>query len=166
MFSSLFLLCFSIYSLLSEASLPKFLTHLTRPLSHCTGAGFWIFEVGGWIGMDWQAGFGSLDWDRLMVGLDRWVWNSGSVNWWMDRLGWSSVTPVMIFGYFRRPRFQIGGVDLLIGDLGGGCGGRCWLQLVWWFVCVCGSVDGLCVWLCWWFVFVCVWLCVCGDGFG
>ena len=43
----------------------------------------------------------------------------------------------MIFGYFRRPGFQIGGVglligglDLLIGSLGGGCGGRCWLQLV------------------------------------
>ena len=43
----------------------------------------------------------------------------------------------MIFGYFLRPGFQIGGVGLLInglglliGGLGGGCGGRCWLQLV------------------------------------
>ena len=36
----------------------------------------------------------------------------------------------MIFGYFRRPGFQIGGMGLLIGGLGGGCGGRCWLQLV------------------------------------
>ena len=49
----------------------KFLTHLTRPLSHCIGAGFWIFEVGGWISMDRRAGFGSLGWDQLMVGLDR-----------------------------------------------------------------------------------------------
>ena len=38
----------------------------------------------------------------------------------------------MIFGYFCRPGFQIGGVGLLIGGLGllisglgGGCGGRC-----------------------------------------
>ena len=43
----------------------------------------------------------------------------------------------MIFGYFQWPGFQIGGVGLLIGGLGlligglsGGCGGRCWLQLV------------------------------------
>ena len=62
---------FPICSLLSKASSPKFLTHLTRPLSHCTDAGFWIFEVGGWISVDRRAGFGSLGWDRLMVGLDR-----------------------------------------------------------------------------------------------
>ena len=46
---------------------------------------------------------------------------------------------------------------------------------VWWpllaptglMVCVCGSVDGLClcVWLCCWFD-VCVCVCGCGDGFG
>ena len=42
-----------------------------------------------------------------------------------------------------------------------------------WFdgLCVCGSVDGLClcVWLCCWFdvcVCVCVCVCGCGDGFG
>ena len=46
--------------------------------------------------------------------------------------------------------------------LGGGCGGHCWLRLVWWFVCVC-SVNGLMVCVCvcvallmvWWFMFVC-----------
>ena len=34
-------------------------------------------------------------------------------------------------------------------------------------VCVCGSVNGLClcVWLCCWFN-VCVCVCGCGDGFG
>ena len=34
----------------------------------------------------------------------------------------------------------------LIGGLGGGCSGRCWL----WFdgLCVCGSVDGLMVYVC------------------
>ena len=80
---------FSICSLLSETSLPKFLTHLTRPLSHlsshglssliarllshCTGAGFWIFEVGGWISVDWRAGFGSLAWDWLIDGWIIWV---------------------------------------------------------------------------------------------
>ena len=35
-----------------------------------------------------------------------------------------------------------------------------WLYLmVWWFVFMCGFVDGLCLCLC-----LCV--CVCGDGFG
>ena len=43
---------------------------IAQLLSHCTGAGFWIFEVGGWISVDRRAGFGSLGWDRLMVGLD------------------------------------------------------------------------------------------------
>ena len=47
------------------------------------------------------------------------------------------VAPVMIFGYFQRPGFQIGGMGLLIGGLGllidglgGGCGDCCWHQLV------------------------------------
>ena len=44
---------------------------IAQPLSHCTGAGFWIFKVGSWISVDQQAGFGSLSWDRLMVGLDQ-----------------------------------------------------------------------------------------------
>ena len=30
----------------------------------------------------------------------------------------------------RRRGFLIGGLGLLIDGLGGGCGGRCWLQLV------------------------------------
>ena len=40
-------------------------------------------------------------------------------------------------------------VWFLIGGLGGGCGGRCWL----WF-------DGLCVWLCVALLMgLCVWFC-------
>ena len=42
----------------------------------------------------------------------------------------------IFFRYFRRSGFQIGGMGLLISGLGllidglgGGCGGRCWLQL-------------------------------------
>ena len=50
------------------------------PISHglslialVLGFGFLRLEVGlAWIGK---------------LGLDRWVWNSGSVNWWVDRLG-------------------------------------------------------------------------------
>ena len=40
--------------------------------------------------MDWRAGFGSLGWDRLMVGLDRLISGFemvGSVDRWVDRLG-------------------------------------------------------------------------------
>ena len=69
----------SFIAKISHPSL-KFLTHLTRPLphlsshglplSHCTGAGFWIFEVGGWISVDRRAGFGSLGWDRLIGGFE------------------------------------------------------------------------------------------------
>ena len=62
-----------LWSFIAEIShlSPKFLTHLTRPLSHCTGAGIWIFEVGGWISIDRWAGFGSL-------GLKWWIcWSVG-----------------------------------------------------------------------------------------
>ena len=58
---------------------------------------------------------------------------------------------MMISWYFRRPGFQIDDVDLLIGGLGllisglgGGCGGRCWLQLV----CVCVTLLMVCVCMC------------------
>ena len=92
-------------------------------------------------------------------------------------LGWSS-TFFWVFSTAwvsnRRRGFLIDCLGLLIGGLGGGCGRRCWLQLVWWFVCVwlCWRFDGLClyvcVWLCvWWWVWIgwsvyhgCV--CVCG----
>ena len=30
----------------------------------------WVLDFGGWISVDRQAGFGSMGWDRLMVGLD------------------------------------------------------------------------------------------------
>ena len=64
-----------LWSFIAEISHPSHTASLSSliawPLSHCTGAGFWIFEVGGWISVDRWAGFGSLGWDRLMVGLDR-----------------------------------------------------------------------------------------------
>ena len=67
---SLFLLCFFIYSLLSEGSSPKFLTHLTQPLSHLSSHDFSLIAL--------MLGFGFL---RLEVGsawiseldLDRWA---------------------------------------------------------------------------------------------
>ena len=52
---------------------------------------------------------------------------------------------MILFEWVCFGGFQIGWVSnrqhwFLIGGLGGGCGGRCWL----WFdgLCVCGSVDG------------------------
>ena len=125
---------------------------------------WWVLDFWGWrldqrgsTSWVWIIGLGSVDGGFGSV--DQWVWNDGSVDRWVDRLGWSLVAPmvtsVMIFGYFRRPRFQIGGMDLLIGGLslligglGGGCGGRCWLQLVWWFVCVCVALLMVCVCVC------------------
>ena len=82
---SLFLHLLSpFWSFIAEIShpSPKFLTHLTQPLSHLSshdlsliapvlGFGFLRLEVGGWFSVDRRAGFGSLGWDRLMVGLDR-----------------------------------------------------------------------------------------------
>ena len=93
----------------------------------CRLTGFGLDQRGSasWV---WIVGLGSVDGGFGLV--DRWVWNGGSVNRWVDRLGWSSVAPMvapmMIFGYFRRPGFQIGSVD---GS-----------------VCVC---VWLCFWLCW-----------------
>ena len=73
-FFVLHLLC-PLWSFIAEISHPSHTASLSsliaQPLSHCTGAGFWIFEVGGWISVDRWARFGSLHWDRLMVGLDR-----------------------------------------------------------------------------------------------
>ena len=120
--------------------------------------------------VDRQDGFRLVGWDWLMVGLKRWIYwlvggsvgliigsSDGGSNddcFWMGLLRWVSN---------RRRGFLIGGLGLLISGLGGGCDGCCWLQLVWWFVCVwfCWWFDSLClcVWLCWWFVFV----CVCGS---
>ena len=31
----------------------------------------WVLDFGGWINVDRRAGFGSVGWDRLMVGLDQ-----------------------------------------------------------------------------------------------
>ena len=78
----------------------------------CRLTGFGLDQRGSasWV---WIVGLGSVDGGFGLV--DRWVWNGGSVDRWVDRLGWSSVAPMvapmMIFGYFRRPGFQIGSVD-------------------------------------------------------
>ena len=66
---SLFLLCFSICSLLSEASSPKFLTHLTWPLSHLSSHGLSLIAL--------VLGFGFL---RLEVGLT-WISELGLDRW-------------------------------------------------------------------------------------
>ena len=66
---SLFLLCFSICSLLSEASSPKFLTHLTWPLSHLSSHGLSLIAL--------VLGFGFL---RLEVGL-AWISELGLDRW-------------------------------------------------------------------------------------
>ena len=138
----------------SALSSPKFLTwftltHLhcwsfTRPLSHLSS---WIGELGldRWAGIGWW-----------------WVWNSGSFDRWVDRLGWSSVAPMvapmMIFfnGFapvgFKYAGFEIGGVGFwsvawVVGVVGVvAVVGSNWFD----GLCVCGSVDV------WWFVFVCV----------
>ena len=71
---------------------------------------------------------------------------------------------MMIFGYFRRPGFQIGGMGLLIGGLDFKLAAWVsdqWLGWwVWWpllaqtglMVCVCVALLMVCV-------CVCVWLC-------
>ena len=71
-------------------------------------------------------------------------------------LAWVRCFWLWFFEWVCSGGFQIGGV-ILIGGLGGGCGGRCWL----WF-------DGLCVWLCVALLMgLCVallmGLCVCGS---
>ena len=96
----------------------------------CTGVGFWILDFGGWISVDRRAGFGSMGGDRLIGGfgsVDWWVWNNGSVDRWVDRLGWSSVVPmvvpVMIFFWMGLLRWCcFSGVDRWVDHL-----------LRWWF---------------------------------
>ena len=66
---SLFLLCFSICSFLSKASSPKFLTHLTWPLSHLSSHGLSLSAS--------VLGFGFL---RLEVGL-AWISELGLDRW-------------------------------------------------------------------------------------
>ena len=46
---------------------PSFWLSLPLSVSHRC----WVLDFGGWISVDRQAGFGSVGWDRLMVGLDR-----------------------------------------------------------------------------------------------
>ena len=59
---------------------------------------------------------------------------------------------MILFEWVCSGGFQIGWVSnrrhgFLIGGLGGGCGGRCWLRFD--GLCVCGSVDGsVCAVLC------------------
>ena len=79
------------FSPISEISHPSHTATLSsliaRLLSHCTGAGCWIFEVRGWISVGRRAGFGSLGWDRLMVGLDQLIGGFEMVDRWVDCLG-------------------------------------------------------------------------------
>ena len=66
----------------------------------------------------------------------------------------------------QRRGFLIGDLGLLIGGLGGGSGGHCWLQLVYVWLGVCGSIDGLvvCVYVCGFVDGLCLCLCVCVCG--
>ena len=61
--------------------------------------------MGGLIGLIIDSSDGGFGDDFFLMGLLRWVLN-------------------------RRRGFLINGLGLLIGGLGGGCGGRCWLQPV------------------------------------
>ena len=101
----------------------------------------------------WVMGFGfGLTWAffRVFSGLITWLQRFLGI-FWVDRciMGQASIEVASTFfwvdhrrfsGYFRWPGFQIGGVDLLIGGLGGGSN---------WFVCssVCVAVADRCVWL-------------------
>ena len=72
---SLFLHLLSpLYSFITEISHLSHTASLSSliawPLFHCIGAGFWIFEVGGWIGE---------------LGLDCWA----GIGWWWVWIGWS-----------------------------------------------------------------------------
>ena len=69
---SLFLLCFSICSLLSEASSPKFLTHLTRPFSHLSSHDLSLIAL--------VLGFGFLRLEVGLAGSASWVWIVGLVS--------------------------------------------------------------------------------------
>ena len=115
----------------------------------CLGHGWVVAEVGcGWSGslvVDRRAGFGLVGWDRLMVGLKRWIcWSVG------------------------------GSVGLIIGSSDGGSGDDFfWMGLPWWVSnrwrrFLIGGFVGLMVW---WRGFligvglmVCVCVCVCGWG--
>ena len=119
------------------------------------GSSVWVV-VGLWL--KWVMG-----WDWLMVGLKRWIcWLVGGlVRLIIGSSDGGSSDDFFLMGLLwwvsnRRRGFLIGGLSLLIGGLGGGCGGRCWLQLVWWLLAPTGSIDGL-------MVCVCVCVCVCGS---
>ena len=71
----------------------------------------------GVVGRGWVFGFETVD--LLIIGSSN--GGSGDDFFLMGLLRWVSN---------QRHGFLIGGLGLLIGGLGGGCGGRCWLQLV------------------------------------
>ena len=125
---SLFLLCFSIYSLLSEASSPKFLTHLQNfsPISHNLSLishrttslslhQYWVLDFWGWrleVGLAWI--------DEL--GLDRWA----GIGWWWVWIGWSMGLKWWIC-------WSVGGsFGLIIGSSDGGSGDDFWVFFTAW----------------------------------
>ena len=72
----------------SLLSLPSLFLHL---LSHLWSfiAIPWVLDFGGWISVDRRTGFGSVSWDRLMVGLDRLIGGFETVDLLIDGwIGW------------------------------------------------------------------------------
>ena len=57
------------------------------------GFGFWRLDWHGSACWVWIGGLGSVDGGFGLV--DRWVWINGFVDRWVDRLGWSSVAPMV-----------------------------------------------------------------------
>ena len=96
--------------------------------------GFWRLDQCGSTSWVWIDGLGLVDGGFGSV--DRWVWNDGSVDRWVDRLGWSSVVPmvvpVMIFFWMGLLRWCcFSGVDRWVDHL-----------LWWWFfLMVCDEFD-------------------------
>ena len=139
--------------------------------------------------VDWWVGFRSVGWDRLMVGLKRWIcWSVGLIigssdggsgddfflmgllRWVSNRLGFKSaawVSDRWLGWWVWWPLFAPTGLMVCVCVA---------LLMVWWFVFVCVALL-----MDWWFVFVCVcgslcvvmgldrlngvsWVCVCGTG--
>ena len=106
---------------------------------------------GGAHGFDVVEGFrgGGDGWWRVsvVVGMGDWGWRCGSWVCWHGGGSWGGHA---WWAGFQRG-FQRDSGFLWRHGLGGGCGGCCSLQLVWWIACV---------WLSWWFDGLCFYMCV------